>query len=116
MTDPNALNRDFEKYDQVRKAHTYRLAEGDGDEFDDDYEIATLDLGQFLRGEEGDRAAFAADLNAALEEIGFAVLVGHGVDTALYDRAEELTLDLFTATSLAEKMRYRAARAITTAV
>ena len=50
MTDPNALNRDFEKYDQVRKAHTYRLAEREGDEFDEAYEIATLDLGRFMHG------------------------------------------------------------------
>jgi len=110
MTDLQALNREFEKYDQVRKAHTYRLAEGDGDEFDDDYEIATLDLGRYLRGDEGDKARFAAELNSALEEIGFAVLVGHGVDIALYDRAEELVLELFTATTLADKMRFRAAR------
>ena len=110
MTDLQALNREFEKYDQVRKAHTYRLAEGEGDEFDEDYEIATLDLGRYLRGDARDKAAFAAELNAALEEIGFAVLVGHGVDTALYDEAEEGVLELFTTTSLADKMRFRAAR------
>ena len=110
MTDLQALNREFEKYDQVRKAHTYRLAEGDGDEFDDDYEIATLDLGRYLHRDEGNKARFAAELNSALEEIGFAVLVGHGVDIALYDRAEELTLELFTTTTLADKMGFRAAR------
>jgi isopenicillin N synthase-like dioxygenase len=110
MTDLQALNREFEKYDQVRKAHTYRLAEGEGDAFDDDYEIATLDLGLYLRGDASDKARFAAELNAALEEIGFAVLVGHGVDTALYDEAEERVLELFTTTSLADKMRFRAAR------
>ena len=37
MNDLDALNREFERYDQVRKAHTYRLAEGEGDEFDEDY-------------------------------------------------------------------------------
>jgi isopenicillin N synthase-like dioxygenase len=110
MTDVQALNRKFEKYDQVRKAHTYRLAEGEGDEFDVDYEIATLDLGRYLHGDEGDKARFAAELNAALEEIGFAVLVGHGVDTSLYDEAEERVLELFTTTSLSDKMRFRAAR------
>ena len=110
MTDLQALNCEFEKYDQVRKAHTYRLAEGEGDEFDEGYEIATLDLGRYLRGDARDKAAFAAELNAALEEIGFAVLVGHGVDTALYDEAEEGVLELFTTTSLADKMRFRAAR------
>src|SRR6476659_6538726 len=110
MTDLQALNRHFEKYDQVLKSHTYRLAEGEGDEFDEDYEIATLDLGRYLHGDERDRAGFAGELNAALEEIGFAVLVGHGVDTALYDKAEEGVLDLFSNTTLADKMRFRAAR------
>ena len=31
MTDLQAINRDFQKYDQVRKGHTYRLAEQEGD-------------------------------------------------------------------------------------
>ena len=110
MTDPNALNRDFEKYDQVRKAHTYRLAESDQDEFDDDYRIATLDLGRYLHGSPADRARFAEEFVGALEEIGFAVLIGHGVDPALYDEIHDGVLDLFTTTSLADKMRFRAKR------
>src|SRR5947199_9885919 len=110
MTDPNALSRDFEKDDQVRKAHSYRLAEGEGDEFDDDYAIATLDFEPYLRGDPADKARFAEAFRSALAEIGFAVLVGHGVDAALYDDMHEAVLDLFTSTSLADKMRYRAAR------
>jgi hypothetical protein len=50
MTDTNAINRDFEKYDQVRKTHTYRLAESETDEFEEEYRLATLDLGPFLPG------------------------------------------------------------------
>jgi isopenicillin N synthase-like dioxygenase len=110
MTDPNALNRDFEKYDQVRKAHTYRLAEREGDEFDEAYEIATLDLGRFLHGDAGAKARFAEEFGTALQEIGFAVLVGHGVDPALYDEMHDSVLDLFASTSLEEKMRFRAQR------
>lgn len=110
MTDPNPLNRDFEKYDQVRKAHTYRLAEHEGDIFDEAYEIATLDLGPFLHGNAQDRARFAEEFGAALQEIGFAVLVGHGVDPALYEETHNSVLDLFTSTSLTEKMRFRAQR------
>src|SRR5882757_5745984 len=110
MTDRNALNQEFSTYDQVLKAHTYRLAEHDSDEFDEDYEIATLDLGLFLRGDERDKARFAADFATALEEIGFAVLVGHGVDPALYDQMHNSVLDLFTSTPLADKMRFRAKR------
>jgi isopenicillin N synthase-like dioxygenase len=110
MTGVTALNQEFSRYDQVRKAHTYRLAENDADEFDEDYEIATLDFADFLHGDAAQKARFAEAFAGALEEIGFAVLTGHGVDPALYDEMEALTLDLFTSTSLAEKMRFRAKR------
>jgi isopenicillin N synthase-like dioxygenase len=106
----DALNRDFVKYDQVRKGHTYRLAEHERDAFDEHYRIATLDFGAYLKGGAGDRARFAEAFGAALREIGFAVLTGHGVDPALYDAAEERVAELFTATPLEEKMRFRAAR------
>ena len=110
MTDVRALNRDFEKYDQVRKGHTYRLAEGEGDAFDEDYEIATLDFSRFLGGDDDEKVRFAAEFAGALKEIGFAVLTGHGVDPALYDAMHDGVADLFTTTPLAEKMRFRAAR------
>jgi isopenicillin N synthase-like dioxygenase len=105
-----ALNQDFNRYDQVLKAHTYRLAEHESDRFDEDYEIATLDLEPFLHGNAEDKARFAGEFGAALQEIGFAVLVGHGVDAALYDDVHDSILDLFTSTSLEDKMRFRAAR------
>jgi len=110
MTDIQAINRDFEKYDQVRKAHTYRLAESETDEFDEDYEIATLDFARFLNGDAEEKAAFANEFAGALREIGFAVLTGHGVDPALYDQIHEGVVDLFTTTPMEEKMRFRAAR------
>ena len=110
MTDAGTLNRDFERYDQVQKAHTYRLAEHDCDEFDEDYEIACLDFEPFLRGNDADKARFAGEFAGALGEIGFAVLTGHGVDPALYDRIEEQVAGLFTSTPLEEKMRFRAER------
>ena len=110
MSDPHALNREFEKYDQVRKTHTYRLAEDEGDEFDEEYEIATLDFDPFLRGDASDKARFAKAFAASLSEIGFAVLTGHGVDPALYDDMHDAVLDLFASTSLPDKMRFRAQR------
>ncbi|MCL6682633.1 2-oxoglutarate and iron-dependent oxygenase domain-containing protein [Sphingomonas alba] len=106
----DALNKDFVKYDQVRKSHTYRLAESESDEFDEDYEIAVLDFSRFLGGNADDRAQFAEEFVRALKEIGFAVLTGHGVDPALYDAMHEGVLDLFTSTPLETKMRFRAAR------
>jgi isopenicillin N synthase-like dioxygenase len=110
MADVSALSTEFRKYDQVEKAHTYRLAENEADEFDEDYEIALLDFGQFLNGSAEDKARFAKDFGQALKEIGFAVLTGHGVDPALYDDIGEGVSDLFTSTPLEEKMRFRAAR------
>jgi isopenicillin N synthase-like dioxygenase len=105
-----ALNQQFKKYDQVEKAHTYRLAEDSADEFDEDYEIATLDFGTYLHGSPEQKERFAEAFGAALEEIGFAVLTGHGVDPALYDEISEGVVDLFTSTPLDEKMRFRAER------
>ena len=110
MTDLGALNRDFQKYDQVRKTHAYRLAESGTDPFDEDYEIATLDFARYLTGDAGDRAGFAKEFAAALREIGFAVLTGHGVDPVLYDEIHDGVLNLFTATPMADKLRFRARR------
>jgi isopenicillin N synthase-like dioxygenase len=110
MSDVDALNRQFERYDQVRKTHTYRLAESDTDEFDEDYEIATLDFEPFLRGDTNDQVNFAEAFTQALKEIGFAVLTGHGVDPALYDDMHDAVLDLFASTAMADKMRFRAQR------
>ena len=110
MADTDALNQQFKRFDQVEKAHAYRLAENADDQFDDDYQIATLDLGQFLHGDEAQKARFADQFATALKDIGFAVLVGHGVDPALYDAMHDGVIDLFTATSLADKMGFRAAR------
>ena len=110
MTSVTALNQEFSRYDQVRKAHTYRLAENEADEYDEDYEIAMLDFAEFLAGGPAEKLRFAEAFAGALQEIGFAVLTGHGVDPALYDEMEALTLDLFASTSLGEKMRFRAER------
>jgi isopenicillin N synthase-like dioxygenase len=110
VADVHALNREFARYDQVAKTHTYRLAESESDEFDEEYEIATLDFASFLNGGESDKARFAESFGAALGEIGFAVLTGHGVNPTLYDDMHDGVLDLFTSTPLDEKMRFRAER------
>src|SRR5262249_17253397 len=44
------------------------------------------------------------------EEIGFAILVGHGTDVALYDEIAAHVQDLFTRFSLEDKLRFRARR------
>jgi isopenicillin N synthase-like dioxygenase len=109
-SDIHAVNRDFTRYDQVEKSHTYRLAESPSDEFDADYQIQILDLGRYLNGSAAERAGFAADLGRAVQEIGFSILTGHGTDVALYDEISERIVELFTTTSMADKMHFRAAR------
>lgn len=108
--DVSAVNQDFIRYDQVEKQHTYRLAESETDEFDADYRIGTFDFGRYLHGSATDREAFAEEFGAAVQEIGFSVLVNHGVDTRLYDEIEARTEALFTTTPMEDKMRFRAER------
>jgi len=107
----NATNQAFSRYDQVEKKQEYHLAEGRHDEaFDEEYRIRTCDIGRFLEGSEADREAFARELGDALQDIGFAILEGHGVDPALYEEAESRTVELFTGVGLPEKLRFRANR------
>jgi isopenicillin N synthase-like dioxygenase len=106
-----ATNREYIRYEQVSKAQSYHLAEaGHVEAFDEEYRVRTLDLGRFLMGDERERRAFAEELVASLREIGFAILVGHGVPAGLYLEAEARVLELFTGVSLEEKLRFRARR------
>ena len=107
----DATNQAFIQYDQVEKKQEYHLAEGHHQEsFDEETRIRTCDLGRFLHGGESDKQAFAEDLGSALQQIGFAILEGHGVDPALYREAEARTTELFTTVPLEEKLRFRARR------
>lgn len=108
--DVNADSQQFTRYDQVTKSHTYRLAENPSDEFDDEYSIQTFDIDPYLHGDAKDKARFAEEFGAAVQDIGFSIITGHGVDSALYDEMEERVAELFTTTSLEDKMRFRAER------
>jgi len=108
---PFVTNQAYTRYDQVEKKQEYHLAEGAHQEaFDEDYRIRTCDLGRLLHGSAADRAAFAADLGAALRDIGFAILEGHGIAEELYRDAEGALVEIFEGVPLEEKLRYRAAR------
>jgi isopenicillin N synthase-like dioxygenase len=107
----DATNRAFARYDQVEKRQEYHLAEAwHGEAFDEETRIRTCDIGRLLHGGESDQQAFARELGEALQQIGFAILEGHGIDPALYDEAEARTEDLLTSFSLEEKLRFRARR------
>ena len=106
-----ATNQDFIRYDQVEKHQNYHLAEGNSDEqFDDEFQVRTVDIGRFLHGDFDDKRAFATELGDALHEIGFAILEGHGVDQSLYAEAERRIEEIFSTLTLDEKMRFRAER------
>jgi isopenicillin N synthase-like dioxygenase len=106
-----ATNQDFIRYDQVEKHQTYQLAEGlDDEHFDDEFAVRTVDIGRFLHGNADDKRVFASELGAALHEIGFALIEGHGVDPSLYAEAERRIEEIFTTLTLEEKMRFRAER------
>jgi len=105
-----ATNQEYIGYDQVEKPQSYRLAEGAGEAFDDEYRITTCDISRFLRGNEDDRRAFARELGDALHGIGFAILEGHGIDVSRYEEAERRVAEFFTSLTLEEKLRFRAQR------
>lgn len=107
----SSTNQDFREYEQVRKKQRYRLAEAPGaEEFDEEFRVRTCDIGRFIHGGPREQREFAWDLGEALEEIGFAILDGHGVDPSLHDEAFIRVEELFTRPSLEEKMRYLARR------
>lgn len=106
-----ALNRAFSRFEQVEKRQAYYLSEQPGKEsFDEEYRIETCDMSGCLQGSDTDRQDFAQALGGALEDIGFAILTGHGIDAGLYARAEALTRRLFEETSRDQRMAYRAHR------
>lgn len=107
----HAVNQEFKKYEGVNKEQEYHLVENqEEDQFDEEFEIQTCDMREFFDGGETGKKAFADKLGRALEEIGFAVLSGHGVDTDLYTKAEGSVAEIFEKTSLADRMPFEAKR------
>lgn len=106
-----ASSAEFARYDQVDKPD-YHLAEGADRpaDFDEDFEFKSCDIGRYLHGNARDKEAFAQELGTAMAEIGFAILHGHGIDPRLFEDAAGWVEELFTTTSLADKLRFRAAR------
>ncbi len=105
-------NQDFNRFDQVRKPHTYRLSESSagGERFDEDTLIRTCDMQDYFHGGQDGRRRFSATLGAAMEDIGFAVLINHGVDVGLFDRAEAAVRRFFETIPECERDPYLARR------
>jgi isopenicillin N synthase-like dioxygenase len=109
--DVTTLNSEYAHYDQVKKEQVYHLAETTGDEmFDEEFQIKTCDIGPFLHGGPEEKARFARELGSAMEEIGFAIITGHGIEPAYYQEIKQHVVDLFSQTSVEERLPYRAER------
>ena len=108
----SALNRDFSRFDQVNKPQSYRLSESAaGDEaFDEEFRIRECDMAHWFHGGDEGKRRFAQSLGAAMEEIGFAILTNHGIDPALFERADTGIRDFFETIPVAERMPYLARR------
>ena len=54
-----SLNQEFKKYEQVQKDQSYHLSEHEGqDQFDEEYEIKTCDMGLYFNGGEQGKKEF----------------------------------------------------------
>jgi isopenicillin N synthase-like dioxygenase len=106
-----AVSTEFERFDQVDRPHEYHLAEGAEDEgFDEEFQIRTCDMRLFFEGGPEGQAEFARQLGQAMQEIGFAILTGHGVDPELYRAVPAKVIEMFTRPTLEEKLRFNAER------
>jgi isopenicillin N synthase-like dioxygenase len=106
-------NQDFSRYDQVRKEQTYRLSESaSGDEaFDDETVIRSCDMSDYFHGGDAGKQRFSESLGAAMEEIGFAILTNHGIDTQLFEQTEAALHEFFESIPETERQAYLATRA-----
>lgn len=106
-----AVNQAFSAYEQVEKQQVYNLSEhADKEAFDTDYQIKTCDMSNYFSGGETGKAQFAQELGSALESIGFAILINHKVDPALYQMATKKTAELFESTTVEQRKPYLAQR------
>src|SRR5437016_3370607 len=72
-------------------------------------EFPVIDLGAYMRGEAGARGRVAAQLRDALENIGFVIVVNHGVAAELTDGIVEQARR-FHAQPMAEKLKLATGR------
>jgi isopenicillin N synthase-like dioxygenase len=107
---PEALNQEFSRYEQVKKTQSYRLSEGQDEAFDEDFKIQVCDMSLYWQGGQVGRQAFAEQLGSAMEDIGFAILINHGVDPALHRQAESDVREFFMTTPMADREPFLAKR------
>ncbi|MFU8877677.1 MAG: 2OG-Fe(II) oxygenase family protein [Wenzhouxiangellaceae bacterium] len=111
MRGVKSLNQQYKRYEQVTKNQTYGLSENpEVDRFDDRYEIRVCDMADWFDGGEAGRQRFARSLGGALEEIGFAILINHGIDPQLYRQTDQAIREFFETIPAKERQPYLARR------
>ena len=102
-------NKSLSRFEQVDKEYEYNLIESSQDDFDDSFELQLLDVSD-LEGGDASRARFVDSFGSAMEEVGFALLVNHGLDLSLLRSVESVALELFTSTPDEEKLKFLATK------
>jgi len=106
-----SVNQQYRRFEQVNKDQTYGLSENAGiDRFDEQFEIRVCDMAAWFDGGLAGQREFSRSLGQALEEIGFAILVNHGVDPELYHQADARVREFFETIPPAEREPYLARR------
>ncbi|WP_328522652.1 2OG-Fe(II) oxygenase family protein [Kribbella sp. NBC_00359] len=98
-------NKVHAQFEQVDKGIEYNLAETRKDVFDDDFEFQQCDMSD-LTGDLSSQRRFRDTLGAALEDVGFAILVNHGIEAALFDETHAGVVELFRNTPIARKLEF----------
>ncbi len=106
-----SLNQDYRRYEQVEKPQRYGLSENDSvDAYDDEAVIQVCDMQPFFTGGADGQRQFADQLGRAMADIGFAIVINHGVPRQLYEDTEQQVLRFFQTTPEAARQRYLARR------
>ena len=66
--------------------------------------VPVIDIGPYLAGTPDGKRRAAAELDRACREVGFYIIVGHGVDAGLTDEVETVSREFFDL-PLDEKMK-----------
>lgn len=107
----HATSQEYKKYEQVNKNQNYHLAEDSKeDEFDTEFKIQTIDMEAYLNGDPEGSEKFIQSLGDAMKSIGFVILTGHGIDTRLYEQAEQKIINFFETIPEEDKNRFLAQR------
>jgi isopenicillin N synthase-like dioxygenase len=86
----------------VRQSHSSDLALGDG-------YVLIIDIGGYFRGQPDEKAKIAELIGKACRDVGFYIIVGHGISEALTNQVDQVARDFFDQ-PFDEKMKFHTGR------